>query len=635
MRSYNLLILLTSIWIQPLLAKDNSNSTPDEILLIVGTHIPNAKSSNLANKITITAKEIEALAANHFSDLLRGLPGIDVFQQGGAGGLTFLSLRGGDPNFVVILIDGVKVNDPTNSRGGAFDLGTIDPSIVEQVEISFGSFSSLYGSDGLSGIISIQTKGAISNQSTAASIKLGSNDVYAIDFHLAKQLDQFAELRMSGSIQDGDDSSFGEAFKRKQVSTSIQSVNNKNGRWSIGAFYANTQAESFPEDSGGDRLAIIRSPETRDFTQNNLSGRFQIDLTSLVDITFNSALSKREETSSNPGIAEGVLDSVPAIDSSTNYQRLEFDLISNYYFSDQFKLAVGIGHSNEKADMDSVIDFGFPLSAVYKIDRKTESVYAETNFDPLQDFHLSAGIRYDKTEAFSVTSQRFLSRYALDPSNSLSVQYSEGFKHPSFFALAHPLVGNPNLKPETSENFELSFEHYSNDSAVVSGANIYQNIYSDLVDFDPIAFTNINRSRVRARGVEVYLNYILSQKLNFRSQISYNKIKVFKSDAVLRRRPKLKASLLVNYQPTEDFSLTFRLTGNDDYFDSSVATGMVEMQGFNRFDFSAVWRLDEKIRLRLNISNLLNVAFFENDKEESVGFRPTGQNITFRVSKSF
>ena len=130
-----------------------------ENITVEGTHIENSVLMGAIPSITINKETIDALATNSIADVLRGEAGIDISKQGGAGGLTFLSIRGGDPNFVVILIDGVKVNDPTNSRGGAFDLASIDPALVESIQVFYGGFSSVYGTDALSGVVSIKTKG--------------------------------------------------------------------------------------------------------------------------------------------------------------------------------------------------------------------------------------------------------------------------------------------------------------------------------------------------------------------------------------------------------------------------------------------------------------------------------------------
>ncbi len=64
-------------------------------------------------------------------------------------------IRSADPNFTLVLIDGVKVNDPNNSRGGLFDLSTLSPDNVERIEIATGPLSSMYGSDALDGVIHI------------------------------------------------------------------------------------------------------------------------------------------------------------------------------------------------------------------------------------------------------------------------------------------------------------------------------------------------------------------------------------------------------------------------------------------------------------------------------------------------
>ena len=609
---------------------NNAEISSTEIFTVTGTHIPDTTEAGSIPKFTISAEDIAALAPNSFADVLAGVPGVDVFEQGGVGGLTFLSIRGGDPNFVVILIDGVKVNDPTNSRGGSFDLGTIDPAVIEKVEVYYGSFSTVYGSDALAGVVSIETKKYSEHRTGTASIKVGSNETMGGSVHFDLTLAELAQLSVIGSFQKNDDSTFGDAFNRQELITSLSSTNNSNTRWNMGLFYAEGEAQTFPEDSGGDRLAVIRDPESRDYTQTNFTGRVQQRISESINFDFNSVWSKREEDISNPGIARGVLDGVPAIDSISNYERMDISATVSYRLSDKSIMALGTVYAKEKGGMDSIIDFGFPMPANYTLKRTTKSVFAEARLNPLEILHFTLGIRYDKAEQNDVTTTRLISRYQLSSSSTISAQYSEGFKLPSFFAVAHPFVGNPELKPEQSQNYDLSIDSNFMAGNLTSRFSVYRNIFCDLVDFDPIAFTNVNRSKVTAKGAEAYLTYQANEQLSLSGQFTYNKMHIDEAGVVLRRRPKLKASIGVNYQPTEALSLNARLVTNDDYYDSSIATGIIEMPGYNHLDLSAAWTAVESLMFRVHVKNIL-----DNDKEQAVGFNNIGRSVTLSLSKEF
>lgn len=601
-----------------------------ETFTVTGTYIPDTTLQGRIPKITLSADDITATATNSFADVLRGIAGIDIFEQGGVGGLTFLSIRGGDPNFVVIIIDGVKVNDPTNSRGGAFDLGTLDPELIEQVEIFYGGFSTLYGSDALAGVINIKTKDVEEGKLGHASVRAGTKDVLGANLHLGLNLADLAKLSLNASYQDGDNSSFGSAFARKEVITTLKSADQAGSQWQLGSFYAQGKAQTFPEDSGGDRLAVIRSPEQRDFIQHNLSALYSKQLTKQLGVTFNTSWSKRIEDNANPGIAPGVLDPVPAIDSKTNYQRLDVSTHTSYLLSPQASMALGLAYSDENGSMDSVIDFGFPVPARYTLTRKTESLYAEFGLDPADGLNITAGIRHDNADKINVTTKRLISRYQMNDTLMLSMQYSEGFKLPSFFALGHPFVGNTNLKPERSKNYDLSVEGRFINKKLISRVSIYDNTFSDLIDFDPIAFTNVNRSKISAQGGEVSITFNSTKQLNIAGQVSYNKIDTFDTDTVMRRRPEWKGSLQANYSPIETLSLMARLSINDDYFDSSIPTAMVTMKGSNQVDISATWRANNDMNLRLNVNNIL-----DNKAEQAIGFENTGRNVIITLSKDF
>ena len=78
--------------------------------------------------------------------------------MGGRSGLSSLYIRGSDPNYTMVLLDGVPLNDPTNQRGGSVDLSSLTPERIERIEIVKGPASVFYGSDAMAGAVNIITQ---------------------------------------------------------------------------------------------------------------------------------------------------------------------------------------------------------------------------------------------------------------------------------------------------------------------------------------------------------------------------------------------------------------------------------------------------------------------------------------------
>src|SRR6185312_14637600 len=113
---------------------------------------------NTGSAISVVNQDaIATTNAGSLVDALRTVPGLDITESGGPGSTTNIRLRGANTGQTLVLIDGIRVNDPT-AASGDFDFSLIAPSAIERVEVLKGPQSALYGSDAIGGVINIITK---------------------------------------------------------------------------------------------------------------------------------------------------------------------------------------------------------------------------------------------------------------------------------------------------------------------------------------------------------------------------------------------------------------------------------------------------------------------------------------------
>ena len=125
-------------------AQSGTAAAPDETIVVTAS-----RTGEVAGVVVADRPAIEQRQPSSLLDVLEDLPGVRAFSTGGPGGGSFLSIRGGEPNFTIVLLDGVRLNDPTNSAGGAFDFALLDPMAVERIEVVRNAASAVHGSDAL------------------------------------------------------------------------------------------------------------------------------------------------------------------------------------------------------------------------------------------------------------------------------------------------------------------------------------------------------------------------------------------------------------------------------------------------------------------------------------------------------
>ena len=143
-----------------------------DTVVVTASRSAEARANSTASVSVMTAPDIEALGSHSLADAVRFVPGLAVEGTGREGGLTSLFSRGGESDYNLVLIDGVRAN----LDGGQFDFSRIAGAEIERVEVVRGAQSSLWGSDAMGAVIQVFTKRAGANDTprVSGSIEGGS-----------------------------------------------------------------------------------------------------------------------------------------------------------------------------------------------------------------------------------------------------------------------------------------------------------------------------------------------------------------------------------------------------------------------------------------------------------------------------
>jgi iron complex outermembrane receptor protein/vitamin B12 transporter len=574
----------------------------------------------------VEAVEIERMQPASLLEVLDEVAGVRAFSTGGAGGRSFLSIRGGEPNFTLVLIEGIKLNDPTNSRGGGFDFFAVDPWLVERIEVTRGSVSAVHGSDALAGAVNIRLRSpAAGARSLTGRAQAGSEG----DTGLGAGFEtgwRGGGLLASASWFDSGSLTSGSSLERRQAVGQL-----KHG---IGGFEArlvglhgHSDRSAFPEDSGGPRLAAGREREQGVAVLTAAGLTFRRASTARIRPNLSLSWSRQKDRSVTPAIAPGALEGTPALAADSRFER--FEAIGDVGLGrGPIVATVGAALLREAGRSEGTIDFGFPLPIGFDLVRTTRSAFAEASLRPGGGFGFNLAGRYDDVAGagHSLTGRASASWRPVRGGPALFARIGEGYKLPSFYALAHPLIGNPQLRPERSRNAEIGMEIARRPGELVRLA-VFSNRFRDLIDFDPVSFTTVNRDRVRASGVELEGRWSPTKAVALGGALSWLDLD---SPTPLRGRPRWQGSLRAAWQATKTIELNSAVRFNSDYFDSSIPTGLVRAEGHGEADLGLRWRISERFNVTAVVRNVTGERY-----EDAVGFPAPGRVVRATVAAGF
>lgn len=425
---------------------------------------------------------------------LREVPGAAVVQTSAVGSQTSLFLRGGEPDYVQVLIDGVTVNEP----GGTFNLANLTLDNVERIEIIRGPASVLYGSDAVTGVIQIFTRQGTGGPRAEVAARGGQRGLVDVDGSVTG-----GGPRASYSVGGGHHASAGihdlhndarnsDASARLTLAPTSRSSVSVTGRYGDARYDFPTEYYGAPldRDSYSTERRVAAGLDALYAVHRHVDARLMLGLSRLQNISDDRAdgpgdFPFRYESRSLRRSAEARVD-LRVVPAATLTLGGDFDWQEN----------------ETNGDNPAVV----PL-----LERWSRAGYAQLVGNAMSRWTYTLGGRLEENERFgTLSSVRGGVGFAVTPSTTVRASGGSAFKEPQFPEITGGCcaVPNPELDPERATSWELGLEQRFAGDAVAVSATLFDQRFRDLIIFAPDAetptlFRYRNAQSAVSRGWEV------------------------------------------------------------------------------------------------------------------------------------
>jgi vitamin B12 transporter len=641
-QSSSLAIVLSSL-LAPACAfgADASGSEQLERVIVSANRIEQPLS-RIGDSVTlIDAEQVRASQKLTVSDLLQTTPGITVTRNGGLGGSTQLRIRGAEHDQTVVLIDGVKLNDPA-SAGGGFNFANLLTGDYMRIEVLRGPQSTLWGSQAIGGVVNVVTtvpEGPLLASYSAEGGEHGSAAVQA----RAEAGGERLSWRVAGKYltTDGvsalnDDRGGREQDGYRNTGANVRGLLRIND--AVSAELRTTYSRGRVEFDGFPAPTFALS-DTRDYAITE-------ELVSYAGVNatlFGGQLQNRVGFAFTDTDRENIDPDSPVpttFDATGRNERWE------YQGTLTLNAAVGgvFGVESERSELDtrspSVFD---PNPAPLVNDARIDSVYAQLSVSPLDALTLTAGMRYDDHETFgSESTGRAALAWSATPTTIVRASYGEGFKAPTLFQLFSEF-GNGELAPERADAWDVGIEQHLLSDALLLSATYFGRNTRNMIDFvscpspEPRCTIRLfgyydNVAKTEAEGIELGLVARIAERLlvaaNYTDMDSTNRAPGRNFGRELPRRPGQTLNGEVTYNWPVGLTTTVAVTHASRSFDNPSNTVVVD--SYTVVDLRAAFALRDDLELYGRLENA-----FDEEYETIFRYGTVGRGLFVGVRQTF
>jgi vitamin B12 transporter len=482
---------------------DDSGSNTDILfnqIIVTATRTPEDASKVGSAFSQLTEDQLQTEQIADLKTALNTTPGVFALETGARGGFTTVSIRGTDPSYTLILVDGMRVNTGIFDNAAPF-LAYAQNFNLDTITIVRGPYSTLYGSDAIGGVIALAThEGSgqptvtgFGESGTYDSIRAGlisSGLIGKIAYSLDYVHDETANARPNNHLRE-DGYSFRLDIPLTDTLTIGVTARGEFGRYGepssdrpVDIPFDDPNAKATGETN---LVALFVNWKTTDWWQQHLMVGAYNERYTFVD----------------PPIPSEFYSGAEYIGKAFN---LETDWQNTFQINSKNTAVAGAtyyleaGHDNSFAQQEEN-NFALYLQDIWEI---------------IPNLTLTAGGRWDHYQlAGNAFTYRFSGAYLTDATKTkLRASYGTAFKAPDLFdtfSTSAFALGNRGLRPETSQGYDVGIDQYLWDGAVTLSTSFFQNYIHDVIAFVPTSlvtgfYENQNSGETHGIETEIRLN---------------------------------------------------------------------------------------------------------------------------------
>lgn len=555
----------------------------------------------------ITAEDLQRSQAVTVAEALRDIAGMNIVRSGSPGHATSAFLRGASSSQLLLLIDGVEVNDPF--FGGA-DIGSLVTNGVERIEIVRGAQSPLYGSQAMAGVVNIVTAPrATVTDGVDGTLRAetGSMSTHTESLQLTGASDAL-QWKAGGSFLSTAGQFDNDEFRNVQLNGRVQRSLTAGSTLALHAFAGDSHT-GIPFN--GPTPALQRNSES----QLALGGiEYVLQASPLLGLEIRGSVTDRDDAFADP---EDFFST-----SSTSQSKLWRGMIQNTMTPRGQTIVFGVEHkyedvlatSNKEVALDETI--------------RTTAFYAQDRVE-LGALRITGGARLDRHSRFgSHTSPRVSATYEWSERWRLRGAAGRAFRAPSAGELAYPFYGNPDLDPEVSRSVEGGVDFETPHAALSLTA--FTSKYDDLISFDPVTFVAGNVDRATIRGAELSAAAHFGEPWHVAAAYTHLQTRDEGTGLPLYRRPRNAASVTLTYARAA-WTASANANAVGPRFERDFETFSDRYNdGYVKFDVAGSYRLRAALQLTARIENV-----FDREYTEVLAFQAPGRTVHAGVQYGF
>ena len=584
---------------------------PTLLTIVTVTGQPLAVSLAPASASVVDDEQMRDAHALTAADIMRTVPFVNLAQNGSSGSLSTITIRGGKPNLVLVMIDGIPANDLSNLLGGAFDFSSLLTHDVERIEVVSGPLSSGYGSEAMSGVVNVITKPTHYEPNLSGGVETGSFGTAGVNLG-AEGLEGRLGYKLSGSFLRVGEQVESDAYSTSTFSVASDYSHSSSTLVSWTARWVQFDRSGFPEGGGGPELSILRIPKTSN--SGSILGGFVVQhhFNDLWTASIDADVFTRGEHAYTPPILESPHPSPasqPSTDTRTRFTRSRVTLQNVFNLHPKLQGHFNVQGADEIGYNDTVIQGVYPSRFSDNrgiFDASGDLVYSTPRMTGM------AALGINKTSGFNVQlAPRVGAAVSAGKGTIIKASWGQAFKVPSLYALGNPNVGNPNLLPEKVTGMDAGVEHRFGERFTLSGT-YYYNLFSNLIDFSATAFRLVNRSHVRTEGVETSASFAVARWIQVSGWGSFLDWEIEPPGEPLRDQPDWQAGLTLDAKFPKQIRASSTTLWVGRRYDFQVPAPTIPLVGgYSTTNLVVGYYGFRHTSLFARIDNLFNVRFHE------------------------